>query len=105
MHPDGNDFVAISAGYGHSLALKSDGSIVGWGYNSFGQATPPNGNDFVAVVAGDRHGLAIKRNCEYVLTGDLNDDCKVDFYDFKILADNWLIDCNLNPENPACVPK
>ena len=29
--PDGNDFVAIAAGEGHSLALKSDGSIVGWG--------------------------------------------------------------------------
>jgi nicotinamide mononucleotide (NMN) deamidase PncC len=35
-HPDGNDFVAIAAGSSHSLALKSDGSIVGWGYNSYG---------------------------------------------------------------------
>jgi hypothetical protein len=103
--PDGNDFVAIAAGSSHSLALKSDGSIVGWGNNYSGQATPPVGNDFVAITAGFSHGLAIKRNCEYILTGDLNDDCKVDFYDFKILADNWLIDCNLNPENPACVPK
>ena len=81
------------------------GSIVGWGWNSDGQATPPDGNDFVAIAAGFSHGLAIKRNCEYILAGDLNDDCKVDFSDFEIMAAHWLIDCDLNPENPACVPK
>lgn len=104
-YPEGNDFVAISAGDYHNLALKSDGSIVGWGENIKGKATPPEGNDFVAIAAGYNHSLAIKRNCEYVLTGDLNDDCKVDFSDFEILAANWLIDCNLDPSNPACVPK
>ena len=103
--PDGNDFVAISAGYYHNLAHKSDGSIVGWGFNANGQATPPAGNNFVAISAGWGHNLAIKRNCEYVLTGDLNDDCKVDFSDFEILVAHWLIDCNLNPSDPACVPK
>ncbi|MBN1788593.1 MAG: hypothetical protein JW806_09410, partial [Sedimentisphaerales bacterium] len=43
---------AISAGYGHSLALKSDGSIVGWGYDLYGLAPLPDGNDFVAIAAG-----------------------------------------------------
>ena len=38
---DSNNFVAIAAGYYHSLALKNDGSIVGWGRNNHGQATPP----------------------------------------------------------------
>jgi hypothetical protein len=37
--------------------------------------------------------------------GDLNDDCKVDFYDFATMTTDWLIDCDLTPENPACVPK
>jgi hypothetical protein len=103
--PDGNDFVAIAAGVGNSLALKSDGSIVAWGENIKGKATPPEGNDFVAIAAGYNHSLAIKRNCEYELAGDLNDDCKVDFSDFEILAANWLIDCNLDPSDSACVPK
>ena len=50
--PDANDFIAIAAGWHHNLALKSDGSIVGWGNNNYGQATPADGNDFVAIAAG-----------------------------------------------------
>jgi len=43
--------------------------------------------------------------CLFDMAGDLNDDCKVDFHDFAIMAANWLIDCDTNPSNPACVPK
>ena len=43
--------------------------------------------------------------CEYAFAGDLNNDCKVDFCDFARMAENWFIDCNTNPSNPACVPK
>jgi predicted RNase H-related nuclease YkuK (DUF458 family) len=43
--------------------------------------------------------------CQYVLLGDVNSDCKVDFYDFALMAANWLIDCNINPSDPACIPK
>src|SRR4051794_34884668 len=55
--------VAIAAGCHHSLALKSDGTVWAWGYNSFGQlgdATNTNrftpvrvsGVDQVKVIAG-----------------------------------------------------
>ena len=92
--------------YSYSLALKKDGSIVGWGSNLYGQATPPVGNDFIAVTTGHRHSLAIRKEpCLYQLVGDLNDDCRVDFLDYAIMAENWLIDCNLNSENPVCIPK
>jgi len=62
---DGQDFIgarfqAIAAGAGHSLALKSDGSIVGWGDDNYGQAAPPDGNDYVAISAGGRHSLGLK---------------------------------------------
>ena len=104
--PVGNDFVAIAAGGEHSLALKSNGSIVAWGDNEHGQATPPEGNDFVAIAAGNLHSLAIRMEpCLYALVGDLNDDCRVDFSDFAMMVTNWLIDCDLYPEDPACIPK
>jgi len=69
--PDGNDFVAIAAGKMHSLALKSDGSIVGWGDKTWHrQARPPDGNDFVAIAAGKYHSLALRSNGSIVGWGD-----------------------------------
>jgi len=47
----------------------------------------------------------VPETCFYVVTGDLNDDCKVNLADFAMMAANWLIDCNANPSDPACVPK
>lgn len=57
---DGKDYIAVAAGWSHSLALKSDGSIDGWGDNRWGMADPPRGNDFVAIAAGTYYGLALK---------------------------------------------
>jgi alpha-tubulin suppressor-like RCC1 family protein len=54
------DISQIAAGYGYSLALKLDGSIVGCGNDNYGQASPPSGNDFVAISAGWDHSLALK---------------------------------------------
>ena len=65
--PEGNDFIAISAGSNHSLALRSNGSIIGWGSNDYGQATPPEGNGFKTIIAGGYHSLAIKNKAKSVL--------------------------------------
>ena len=70
QHPDGNNFIAIAAGGAHSLALKSDGSIVAWGWNSYGQATPPDGNNFIAIAAGYHHSLALKSDGSIVGWGN-----------------------------------
>ncbi len=53
--------VAIAAGFYHNLVLKYDGTLVGWGGNSYGEATPPAGlSNVVAVTAGGYHSLALK---------------------------------------------
>ncbi|MDO8335287.1 MAG: hypothetical protein Q7T74_00700 [Candidatus Saccharibacteria bacterium] len=36
---------------------------------------------------------ALKIECSYELAGDINSDCVVDFYDFAILANQWLNEC------------
>ena len=51
----------ISAGSRHSMALKSDGTVVVWGDNLYGQSTiPPGLTDVVSVAAGSLHSLALK---------------------------------------------
>ena len=61
--------VAISAGYVYSLALKSDGTVAGWG-NSY-YATPPVGlSNVVAIAAGLFHSLALKSDGTVVGWGD-----------------------------------
>ena len=60
--PAGSDFTAVSCGYYHSMALKSDGTVISWGYNKdYGQCNvPPAGNTFKAIAAAEFFSLAIK---------------------------------------------
>jgi len=54
-------YIAVEAGYNHSLGLKADGSIVAWGDNFFGQCTLPSPNSgFVAIAAGYEHSLYLR---------------------------------------------
>ena len=66
---------AISAGGGHVLALKTDGTVVGWGANSYGEATGITNSspgtvmiggqvlsNVVAVSAGNNFSLAVQNN-------------------------------------------
>ncbi len=58
---------AIAAGYSYSLAVKSDGTVWGWGYNGFGLyggITPTRLNSLsgvTAIATGSMHGLAIRK--------------------------------------------
>ncbi len=64
---------AIAAGWAHSLALKDDGTLWAWGYNSEGQVgnnsdnvyepTPVQVLDNVAAIsAGNQHSLVLKND-------------------------------------------
>lgn len=51
MPPAGlSEIVGIAAGGAHSLALKKDGTVFGWGFDMYGQATgvPREGTNVVA---------------------------------------------------------
>jgi hypothetical protein len=51
----------VAGGGRHSLGLKSDGTIVAWEANGYGQCDVPEPNaDFVAVGAGQEHSLGIR---------------------------------------------
>jgi alpha-tubulin suppressor-like RCC1 family protein len=51
----------IVSGYEHSLALKADGTVVGWGDNSWGQTTiPASATNLVSIAAGTFHSLALR---------------------------------------------
>ena len=61
----------IAAGRNHNLALLPDGTVVGWGDNSFGQALPPsNLTNVVAITAGYLHSAALCSNGTVVVWGD-----------------------------------
>jgi len=64
--------LAIAAGDYHALALKPDGSVVGWGLNSYGQTTITDSatNGVVAIAAGNLHSLALKADGSVVGWGN-----------------------------------
>ncbi|MEQ2006820.1 MAG: Ig-like domain-containing protein [Limisphaerales bacterium] len=69
--PAGMSYVtALSAGSGHDLAVRSDGSVAAWGRNTEGQTTlPPGLSGVTAVAAGGYHSLALKSDGTVVAWG------------------------------------
>jgi len=67
-----SNWVNVSVGNVHSLALKSDGTLWAWGRNNFGQLGDGSktdhlfpveigfDNQWIKVIAGDDHSIAIK---------------------------------------------
>jgi alpha-tubulin suppressor-like RCC1 family protein len=79
--------VAVAAGDGQTLALKSDSTVIGWGFNNVGQATgTPTTNspnisagqvriggqvlsNVVSIAAGRGYSLALKRDGTVIAWG------------------------------------
>jgi PKD repeat protein len=69
---DPGDVVAIAAGGGHSLALRSDGQVIAWGCANYGQYNIPPlpaGLSYTAISAGRFHSLALRSDGQTVAWG------------------------------------
>jgi hypothetical protein len=90
--PNLNSVVGLAVGYGHSLAVNADGSVVAWGAGEtnnpsdnidFGQAIVPAGlSNVQAVAAGYLHSLALRKNGTVVAWGAGTTNNPGDSYDF-----------------------
>ena len=64
---------AVACGSRHTLALRSDGTVLCWGDNSHGQSTPPEDLvDVQAVACGGYHSVALKSDGTVVCWGRNN---------------------------------
>lgn len=67
--PPGN-FIAISSGLKHSLAINSDSMVLAWGLNEHQQTEIPVGlNQVVMVGAGDEHSIALTSSGNVIAWG------------------------------------
>jgi alpha-tubulin suppressor-like RCC1 family protein len=68
---DNNRYVDVAFGSGFGIGLRSDGTVVGWGYNGGGQTSVPSDlQGVVAVAAGWAHALALRNDGTVVAWGD-----------------------------------
>lgn len=67
---DLTNIVGLAAGVDHSLALRSNGTVVGWGRNLHGQAEPPaNLTNVIDIAVGFDHSLALRKDGSIVAWG------------------------------------
>ena len=62
-----HDYVDLSCGNDHAVALRQDGSLVAWGSPS--QTNVPAGYDYVGISAGSYHSIALKTDGSVVVWG------------------------------------
>lgn len=66
---DLRDVLQVSAGDMHYLALRRDGTVVGWGSSPVRHAVPMGLQDVTEISAGDHHSLALRHDGSVVAWG------------------------------------
>lgn len=87
----------ISAGGGHTVGLKEDGSVVAAGDNTYGQCNVQDWEHIVAIAAGDWHTVGLREDGSVVATGlyedgdyipgTSSDPCAVDVWEDIVAID------------------
>ncbi len=62
--------VQVAGGWRHSLALKADGTVQGWGDDTVGQINFPDSRNYMAIACGVEHSLALLNNGTVIAEGD-----------------------------------
>jgi alpha-tubulin suppressor-like RCC1 family protein len=66
----GAPLIALAAGDHHALALRANGTVIGWGGNELGQTNPPaSATNLVAIAAGFGHNLGLRANGSVIAWG------------------------------------
>jgi alpha-tubulin suppressor-like RCC1 family protein len=63
------DIVQVAAGYGHTVGLKSNGTVVAAGLNDYGQCNVGGWADIIQVAAGTYHTVGLKDDGTVVTAG------------------------------------
>jgi alpha-tubulin suppressor-like RCC1 family protein len=67
---DWTDIIQVAAGVGHTVGLKSDGTVVAVGYNEYGCCNVGGWTDITQVAAGFSHTAGVKSDGTVVAVGD-----------------------------------
>jgi alpha-tubulin suppressor-like RCC1 family protein len=67
--PTGEYYHTIAAGYGHTVGVKADGTVVAVGLNDEGQCDVDNWTDIIEVATGNFHTVGLKADGTVVAAG------------------------------------
>ena len=87
---------SICAGYKHTVALKSDGTVFAIGLNTYGQCNVGEWHDIITMVAanahtGNGHTVGLRKDGTVIATGwNKHNQCNVDaWHDIIAIAAGW----------------
>lgn len=64
------EYSSVALGSDHVAILKSDGTVVAFGNNDYGQCNVEGWTDIIEIVAGNKHTAGLKADGTVVVTGD-----------------------------------
>ncbi len=64
-----SSYISLIVGELHTCGLRTDGSVVCWGSDQYGQSSPPSDDKFTSIVAGAYHTCGIRADGSAICWG------------------------------------